>query len=797
MATVTQRIPNLLGGVSQQIDTLKRPNQLIKSVNASPDATFGLIKRSGGRFVAELKNASGVLYAPTTFNNGKWFSIFRDSSEKYVGVIKGSSIYIWDIQTGAPKTVNVIGSAGSYLSGLLPTDYHILSINDYTYITNRTKTVAQKSATGSWVNSRAFVSLKAIVYNSSYRVVINGATATYSTPASGTLAVSDVINGIITAINGLGISGLTATAVGPGIFLSRASAFSISVAGGLSGDALETFQLSVPNVSKLPPQCQNGYIVKVTNTSGEEDDYYVKFIADNGTSGPGVWEETVKPDVSPGIDPSSMPHELVRLANGTFEFRQATYEDRIVGDDTSNPMPSFVGGKIQQLFFYRNRLGVLTANNVVLGQSGDYFNFFNQSALTSVDSDPIDVSTSTTKPSIMRSVFPVAQGLVLNSSSEQFLLASSTDSLTPSSVTVKSLSRYQYDIDNDPADLGVTAAFITKSPSYTRVFEIETLGNDNSPFVNDITAIVPEWIPSTIDQVVGSGQSSLLALASSSSPYIYLFQFLADGQKRIKESWFQWCLSGSVQHQAIENDIFWVVVKQANSYVIQKINLIQSPSSSTLQVTDGSKVDPRLDMWKTNATAVLSGNNTKVYLPFAHDSSKSLRVVIANSSTSGPDYSNSGAVFSPSTIAQDAGGWYALIENRNLTTENLIVGYTYLYEVELPRFYFRTGDEMNITDYTAYLAVARIKFSFGLTGDVTLRVNALGRPQWETQAGVKKLNYYRLNDIPFTAEGVFTLPIHQRSENFRVSILSDSPFPVSLISLMWEGNYKPQFYKRQ
>jgi hypothetical protein len=797
MASVTQRIPNFLGGVSQQIDTLKRPNQLRVCLNAYPDATFGLIKRSGGRFVAELKNAGGTLYAPGFFDDGKWFSIFRDKTEQYVGVIKGSGIYIWDIQTGAPKTVTMVGSAASYLTGTKPEDYHLLSINDFTYITNRTKTVTTQALPAAWINNKAFISLRAIVSNSSYKVTINGSTATYSTPASGALDVSTVISGIITAINGLSISGLTATAVGPGIYLSRSSSFSISVNGGLTGDALEVFQNAVPNVSKLPTQSVQGYVVRVANTSSEDDDYYVEFAADNNVSGPGVWIETIKPDVTKGLTASTMPHELVRLANGTFEFRQVPWEDRLVGDDVSNPVPSFVGTEIQQLFFYRNRLGVLTFSTVVLSQAGDYFNYFGSSALTSVDADPIDVATSTTKPAAMRAVVPVAQGLVLFSSGEQFLLTSSTDSLSPGSVVVKSISRYQYDIENDPADLGVTTAFITKSSSYSRVFEMETLGTDNAPYVNDISKVVPEWIPNTVNQIVGSGQSSLLALASSDSREVWLFQFLSDGQKRLKEGWFQWRLSGTVQHQAIENDVYWAVTKQQSSYVIQSINLIQSPATSTLQVTDGSRVDPRLDLWKTNATAVLSGSDTKVYLPFAYDSFRSLRVVIANSTTSGPDYSNSGAVFSPTTIAQDGGGWYAVIPNLNLTSENLIIGYTFNYRVELPRIYYRTGEELNATDYTAYLTIARIKFNFGLSGDINLRVTALGRPQWDTLAGVKKLDYYKLNDIPFIAEGVFTLPIHQRTENFTVSITSESPFPVSLISAMWEGNYSPQFYTRR
>ena len=70
MAAVTQRIPNFLGGISQQTDDLKLPGQLRVCSNAYPDVTFGLTKRPGGKFAFELKDAAGVVISPTTYNNG-------------------------------------------------------------------------------------------------------------------------------------------------------------------------------------------------------------------------------------------------------------------------------------------------------------------------------------------------------------------------------------------------------------------------------------------------------------------------------------------------------------------------------------------------------------------------------------------------------------------------------------------------------------------------------------------------------------------------------------------------------
>ena len=40
---------------------------------------------------------------------------------------------------------------------------------------------------------------------------------------------------------------------------------------------------------------------------------------------------------------------------------------------------------------------------------------------------------------------------------------------------------------------------------------------------------------------------------------------------------------------------------------------------------------------------------------------------------------------------------------------------------------------------------------------------------------IKQSNWYRLDTAPIDEEHVFTLPIHQRNDNFEVRISSDSP----------------------
>ena len=61
MANVTQTIPNLTQGISQQPDEYKVPGQVTDMINALPDVTQGLLKRPAGKFVASLSDGTKIL----------------------------------------------------------------------------------------------------------------------------------------------------------------------------------------------------------------------------------------------------------------------------------------------------------------------------------------------------------------------------------------------------------------------------------------------------------------------------------------------------------------------------------------------------------------------------------------------------------------------------------------------------------------------------------------------------------------------------------------------------------------
>ena len=255
MPNVTQTVSNYLGGVSKQPDTKKLPGQLVDCINAYPDPTFGLTKRPGFKFLKGLGNEN-------TLTNAKWFYIHRDNDEKYIGNIKGTDIKIWNVTTGVAATVTYTANANtSYLTGTTANDYDILTVQDTTIITNKTKTVTTQADPSFTANKVGTVRLRAVTPNTTYSVTVNGSTVTNTTGDSA--SADAILTSLKNSINGLSISGMTVTQLDSSLELSCSSAFTLTGKGGADNERLDTYQNQVANVTALPDRSLHHRVVKV------------------------------------------------------------------------------------------------------------------------------------------------------------------------------------------------------------------------------------------------------------------------------------------------------------------------------------------------------------------------------------------------------------------------------------------------------------------------------------------------------------------------------------------------------
>ena len=875
MPAVTQRIDNYLGGVSRQSDDKKLPGQVRECLNAYPDPTFGLTKRTGFKWIKNLGTG-------TTYDGGKWFYIARTADERYIGVItpKPNSGYggisIWNVDgtvCSVTMDTSTAVNAVNYLTGAR-TNYSVLTVQDTSVIVNNLQTVAKQPDPNFVANTRATLVLSDTAVSSTYSVTMNaggGASDQTFTTTTGTNTTYDqLLTTLKNGIDAFNISGLTVTKFLGTLELSRVvsgtrTAFAIACQGGPANNKLAVFQDQVDNVAQLPLQSFQDHVVKVINTASVNDTYFAKFVADNGVSGPGFWKEARDPSKSAGLDASTMPHELVNTALNTFVFRQFSWVDREVGDDNTNAHPSFVGHKIQEAFFHNNRLGFLSNDNVSMSQAAKYFNFYHTSAQIITDADPIDLSASTIRPANLHAIIPTTQGLVLFSKNQQFLLASADGVLTPASTTIRTISNYEVDILVDPVDMGTNINFLSKTPSYTRVFGMITRGQDENPQVLDVGRVVNEWIPQTIDTLIASPQNQFIAMSDQDNKEVYFYRTYNDGKETIVQSWFEWKLPGTVQTIAIDSDDFLAVTKQGNQFTLSKVSLSQSPEDAVIVNNDGQKINPCIDLYAPPSSVAYDSTNnfTKCYLPWANVTGLSPVLIIKGTTATG-QFIESGFTISP-TIASDGTGTYFKVPLKNLTSiaSDIIIGWKYNFDVELSKTYYRVDDAMAKTDFTANLTVARMKFAVGLSGVMGFKLKSKGIRQgkreytgdgsttvfswneedlsyidqdqikvkldgvvttaftvtnnttitfnsapangvailiyldeWYSLQPVIEADNYLANDIALTGETIFSLPIHQKTENFQLRLFNDSPFPVALNSMMWEGQYSPKFYRR-
>ena len=444
MPAVTQLVPNFLGGVSRQNDDKKLLGQVTECINGYPDPTFGLLKRPGMQHTNVLKKANGTAFTKAELDGAIWFFIERDAAGSYIGAIKGSNIYVWTTTDGTFCTVT--NNATSYLTGTTQKDYHFRSVQDVTVITNKTVTTAMEPAGTFVAGSVATLHLKSLIATYVYSAIIQG--VTFSATAQNATTFDDMLlfNGnvnaphhLVDAIkNGIEAQHTAGNAAFAGswylegyttsLVIKRTNgtnqvvtdystptgtpvAFTIDAKGGPDNSALEAFEDSVTNISKLPVESFHDHNVQVLNSASAEDDYYVKFVAFDGVRGRGYWQETVARNASPGLNAATMPHQLENTGPTTFTFGPLTYTARQTGDDVTSPIPSFIGFPIQSTFFYSNRFGVLSEDNVFFGTANDSFNFFVKSATAQVASDPIDLNVASVRPVTLSEVLPSPQGL--------------------------------------------------------------------------------------------------------------------------------------------------------------------------------------------------------------------------------------------------------------------------------------------------------------------------------------------------------------------------------------------------
>ena len=316
MAVISRAIPTLLRGVSQAADNTKQADHADIQDNADSNPVTGLTKRSGIQYVTDLSSS--------TLGNVHIQTINRDINERYVAIFSNGDVKVYELD-GTEKTVNKPDGT-TYLNTSDPRSViKTVTIADYTFVVNTSVTAAMDSTLSEASSNitQAVVFINQVSDKTTYSLTVDGVTVTDDTTSDTTLSTTQVASDLVSGLNS-GLTGFTIAQNGPVIHIKKSDGSNFSIDGNdTQGNTHMTIvKDTIQRFTDLPTVSPNGYIVEVKGDENTDfDNYYVKFVTNNGNAfEEGQWEECVQPGIEFKFNYDTMPHVLVRQADGNFRF---------------------------------------------------------------------------------------------------------------------------------------------------------------------------------------------------------------------------------------------------------------------------------------------------------------------------------------------------------------------------------------------------------------------------------------------------------------------------------------------
>lgn len=788
MGLISSSIPNFVNGISQQPFTLRLASQGEIQENGFSTVSQGLKKRPPTKHIEKISNT------PLSSSGAFVHIINRDEVERYVVVIMNGDLKVYDMD-GNEKVVN-FPNGRAYLSAPTPkTNFRATSVADYTFILNRT--VAVQEVTGKDNTSQPFrgyealVNVKAGNYGKTYKVYVNGTdVASFTTPDGSnanqspqvsTDYIADQLQEQMTKALIKKDNGMQIIQAGSVIWFKSASDFTIACDDGFNGNAMVVIKNKIQRFSDLPTRCPvDGFVVEITGDANSSfDNYWVKYEASGNGSSNGVWKETCAPGLSVGMHGHTMPWALVREADGTFTFKEIFWGQRKVGDEKSNPNPSFINRPLNDVFFYRNRLGLLCDENIIFSEAGEYFNFYRTTVTQLTDSAPIDVAVSHTKVSILEHAIPFNKQLLIFSGQTQFVL-DQNDILSPKTISVKMTTEFPCSVNCKPVPVGKNVYFAVEKGEWAAVREYYADFNNLSNDSQDVTGHVPKYIPSGVFKIAASTNEDIMCLMSDKEPNtLYVYKYFWANNEKLQSAWSKWTFPAGnniINAEFLQSELM-LVVSRHDGVFLEKMNLslgYSEPNEPYQVLLDRKLIVPAsttyLDNGKTRFTFLLDTAPGEVlYAVTAMGGTKKAGVILP--------------------VKTDNVGPYV---EGDYTGTDLIVGRQYSLKYMLSTITMKTGQAGGgqKSDTEGRLQLRKIAFNYADTGFFDVLVKPHNRNTYKYRYAGKVLGTETaIIGQPSFDTGRFIVPVMSRNMDTQITIVNDSPIPCSILSADWEGFY--------
>jgi hypothetical protein len=476
-----------------------------------------------------------------------------------------------------------------------------------------------------------------------------------------------------------------------------------------------------------------------------------------------------------------MPHALVRNSDGTFTFKPLDWTDRRVGDEDTNPDPSFVDTVVNDIFFFRNRLGLVADENVILSTTSDFFNFWFNSSATITDTDPIDVALSSNKVSIITDVVPFAKELMLFSREGQFVLKAE-GVLTPQNVAIDQTTAFNYSPNSSPIPLGQSLYFMTervRSSSLMRYFTAQDVSENKD--AEDVSSHVPTYIPTKIKKLSGATSESVIFMTPNGTNKVYVYKYVFANNTHLQQSFSEWTFGVEGQDEVILCEFIgatvYLIIKRNGVINLEKITL----TGSLVDFTDEPYrllIDSKRRVTGTKTYDKWTGKTT-IQLPVTMRANEKFSLVSTDGVVLQSSLASTGSTF---VVDGDYSGY------------TFFFGRDYTFDVILTKLMIKENTEtgVDVTD-NGRLQVRSMKLNYSDSGTFKVIVNNTEKNRSFTYTSTGK-NLGTKDTIIGKAiiqDGTFKFPVQDLSTSIDIEIIGDTPEPVTILSGSFDALFVP------
>lgn len=677
----------------------------------------------------------------------------------------------------------------SYITTANPLeDLTATTIADYTFITNKTVITAMDDElfTNPYPNA-ALIFVKQGDYAVDYIIKVDGvqvaSKTTHETNIADhkTNAIAETLYDNL--VTNLGTTNWYISRLNSTIMLAKkdGTAFEIQTTDSNSDRSLFSFFKETKNITDLPIVAPNDFILKILGEKGDtSDDYYVQFeTADGSNFGTGVWKECCSPDIKYKVNGYTMPHILIREADGTFTFKIADWTDRKAGDETTAKTPSIFGNPIQEVFTYKGRLGFVAGDRSLYSDVDDIFSLFRRTVMTSLDTDPIDVG-SNSKMVLLKHSLAFNEDLLLFSPTSIFNITSG-DVFSNSTVGIELTMEYPCSNLCKPICIGGTALFAHDNGIYSGIYEIY-VASTYTKAARSITEQIPCYIPSGLYKMTANVQNNIVCMLNKNDTNkMYVYNYYYTSEQKAQSAWHIWEFSGDVLGAEFVDNYLYISIQYDDGVYLERLDItpVQHEEELDYLVYLDRKV------YFKNIT------DNEITIPYVSETP----VQIINESGIPVNYTFNSTT-NKATLTSDY--------------DYVIVGFPYNSNFQLGNIYQRQSTETGVKVVEGLLMLKDITLNYLNTGYFRVKTT----PHYTTMhtseldTGVLRMTdevYGESSSFEFTgvilatisatlgkisvSNGSYLFPVMAKNEDMDIEIINDSYLPSTFTSLVWIGDF--------